>query len=150
MEKSTGVSGHFWMPWFVTRQKQEYLHRQHNMLCFILDTPHRGRYFHDCVTRSRTKVTKQVRSANPSNVPRPNRRVRRSARGSGGPHPLRRESDVLEATRKTGRHAPSGFKEGLNKSAELLRRAIDDRDSDPKSGQNDAFGEAGGLNQSVP
>ena len=34
----------------VTRSKQEYLHRQHNMLCFILDTPHRGRYFHDCVT----------------------------------------------------------------------------------------------------
>jgi hypothetical protein len=24
----------------VTSQKQEYLHRQHNMLCFILDTPH--------------------------------------------------------------------------------------------------------------
>jgi hypothetical protein len=22
------------------------------MLCFILDTPHRGRYFHDCVTQS--------------------------------------------------------------------------------------------------
>jgi len=23
---------------------------QHNILCFILDTPHWGRYFHDCIS----------------------------------------------------------------------------------------------------
>ena len=48
--KSTTVSWRFCFSRSVTRQKQRYLQRQHNMLCFILDTPHRGRYFHDCVT----------------------------------------------------------------------------------------------------
>jgi hypothetical protein len=41
------------------------LRRQHNMLCFILDTPHRGRYFHDCVIQSfRVESNQQVRLAN--------------------------------------------------------------------------------------
>ena len=29
-------------------RNREYLLRQHNILCFILDTPHWERYFHDC------------------------------------------------------------------------------------------------------
>jgi hypothetical protein len=45
-------NGRFSLDPFVTLLKQEYLRCQHNILCFILDTPHRGRYFHDCVTQA--------------------------------------------------------------------------------------------------
>src|ERR1035437_7112196 len=48
-KNSTRVFGGFFARPFVSLLKHEYLPRQHNMLCFILDTPHRGRYFHDCV-----------------------------------------------------------------------------------------------------
>ena len=47
-KNSTRITGRFSLAPFVTLQKQEYLRRQYNILCFILDTPHRGRYFHDC------------------------------------------------------------------------------------------------------
>jgi hypothetical protein len=56
-KNSTRITGRFSLDPFVTLLKQEYLRCQHNILCFILDTPHRGRYFHDCVTLSvETKV----------------------------------------------------------------------------------------------
>jgi hypothetical protein len=37
--------------------KYGYSHSQHNMLCFILDTPYRGRYFHDCTTPRHIRFT---------------------------------------------------------------------------------------------
>ena len=51
-KNSTRIPGRFSLDPFVTLLKQEYLRCQHNILCFILDTPHRGRYFHDCVTQA--------------------------------------------------------------------------------------------------
>ena len=51
-KNSTSIPGRFSLDPFVTLLKQEYLRCQHNILCFILDTPHRGRYFHDCVTQA--------------------------------------------------------------------------------------------------
>jgi hypothetical protein len=60
-ENSTAIYWGFENGWFVTHEKQEYLHRQHNMLCFILDTPHRGRYFHHCVTERFAPESNQKR-----------------------------------------------------------------------------------------
>src|SRR5215813_2210171 len=39
--------------------KQRYSHSQHYILCFILDTPHKGRYFHHC--KGRRKVLRSPR-----------------------------------------------------------------------------------------
>jgi hypothetical protein len=47
-ENSTAISLVFPLTCRQHSPKWEYSQRQHNILCFILDTPHWGRYFHDC------------------------------------------------------------------------------------------------------
>lgn len=49
-ENSTAISLVFPLTCRQHSRKWEYSQRQHNILCFILDTPHWGRYFHDCTT----------------------------------------------------------------------------------------------------
>ena len=57
-------------------QKRRYSRRQHNILCFILDTPYRARYFHDCVTRNvGPKVPGNSGSLSPQMFPRTGRRA---------------------------------------------------------------------------
>src|ERR1700679_1083994 len=57
---------------------------------------------------------------------------------------LRAGQEVMESFRAEGRS------EQVARSSELLQGVINDRDSDPKAGQNDASGSAGELDRSIP
>jgi len=65
---------------------------QHNILCFILDTPHWGRYFHDCISGT---IVSNSNQATP--VPYPLNRSR--SRAAGLPAGTEAEADPFARTR---------------------------------------------------
>jgi hypothetical protein len=84
------------------------------MLCFILDTPHRGRYFHDCVIKASKRKVQASPVGNPHYTPsvEPERSTRcqrlsrplKSQVETGTAEKLSRKG---KAVRKTGQYAPS-------------------------------------------
>jgi hypothetical protein len=98
-ENSTAFSLVFSLTCHQQSQKRRYSRRQHNILCFILDTPYRARYFHDCVTHNvGSKSTRQLRSLTPSNVP---------ADGpQGSPAATEAEADLFAASGTEGTQGP--------------------------------------------
>jgi len=79
------------------------------MLCFILDIPHWGRYFHDCDKQENQKLkvesSKQVRSAIPSNVP--GRIFAGVPEDLADPFTGSRNLTIRRGPRKTGQNAAS-------------------------------------------
>jgi hypothetical protein len=81
-ENSTAISLVFYITCHQQSQKWRYSQRQHNILCFILDTPYRARYFHHCVTQtSSAQVPSNSGSLSPQMLLRPGRWAPRSNRG---------------------------------------------------------------------